>query len=155
MNTLLKKLNFKGQSTILVINCPKSLMTEIEDFKSYTNIITEVDTQDKTQFLMCFVTKLIEIEDLARKIPQYIVEDAIIWMCYPKGSSKNFTCEFNRDNGWAALGSMGLEPVRMVAIDDDWSGLRFRNVEKIKSITRRESYALTKEAKIRTSQKGK
>jgi hypothetical protein len=42
----------------------------------------------------------------------------------------------------------------MVAIDEDWSALRFRKVEFIKTITRRESYALTTEAKKRTTQKG-
>jgi hypothetical protein len=43
----------------------------------------------------------------------------------------------------------------MVAIDEDWSALRFRKVAFVKTITRRESYALTKEAKARTTQKGK
>jgi len=33
--------------------------------------------------------------------------------------------------------------------------LRFRKVEFIKTITRRESFAITKEAKKRTTQKGK
>jgi hypothetical protein len=41
-----------------------------------------------------------------------------------------------------------------VAIDEDWSALRFRRVNHIKNITRKESFALTKEAKERTSQKG-
>jgi hypothetical protein len=27
-------------------------------------------------------------------------EDAIVWFCYPKGSSKLYKCDFNRDNGW-------------------------------------------------------
>jgi len=39
----------------------------------------------------------------------------------------------------------------VVAIDKDWSVLRFRKVEFIKKITRRSSMALTKEAKKRTT----
>jgi hypothetical protein len=70
-------------------------------------------------------------------------------------TSKNYKCDINRDTGWTSLGNYNLEPVRQVAIDDDFSALRFRKVEFIKSITRRESFALTKEAKIRTTQKGK
>jgi hypothetical protein len=42
----------------------------------------------------------------------------------------------------------------MVAIDEDWSALRFRDVAFVKKITRRESFALTEEAKNRTTQKG-
>jgi hypothetical protein len=54
-----------------------------------------------------------------------------------------------------SLGKYNLEPVRQVSIDDDFSALRFRKVEFIKTITRRESFAITKEAKKRTTQKGK
>jgi hypothetical protein len=43
----------------------------------------------------------------------------------------------------------------MVAIDEDWSALRFRKVGYIKTITRRESFAMSKVAKERTTQKGK
>jgi hypothetical protein len=38
--------------------------------------------------------------------------DAIVWMAYPKGSSRTFRCEFNRDTGWAVLGAAGYEAVR-------------------------------------------
>ena len=38
----------------------------------------------------------------------------------------------NCDSGWPVLGAAGFEPVRMVAIDADWSALRFRRVEHIK-----------------------
>jgi hypothetical protein len=32
------------------------------------------------------------------------------------------------------LGEYNLEPVRQVAIDKDWSALRFRRVDKIKTL---------------------
>jgi hypothetical protein len=71
-----------------------------------------------------------------------------------QGTSKKYRCEFNRDTGWAAVAAHNLETVRMVAIDEDWSALRFRDVAFVKKITRRESFALTEEAKNRTTQKG-
>jgi hypothetical protein len=40
--------------------------------------------------------------------------DAILWMVYPKGTSKKYRCEFNRDSGWAVLAAAGFQPVRMV-----------------------------------------
>ncbi|HEX3836066.1 MAG TPA: hypothetical protein VHW25_03810 [Steroidobacteraceae bacterium] len=63
--------------------------------------------------------------------------DAILWMVYPKGTSKKYHCEFNRDCGWPILAAAGFEPVRMVAIDADWSALRFRRVQFIKTTTRK------------------
>jgi hypothetical protein len=83
-----------------------------------------------------FVTTLDEIETCARQLALRIHGDAIIWMCYPKKSSKAYTCNFNRDTGWAPLGKLGLEPVRQVAIDQDWSALRFRKIEFIPCMTR-------------------
>ena len=77
--------------------------------------------------------------------------DAVIWFAYPKGSSKKYTCEFNRDTGWAELAKAGYEPVRQVAIDEDWSALRFRKVEHIKTMTR--SFAATEAGKAKARPK--
>jgi len=72
-----------------------------------------------------------------------------LWFCYPKGTSKKYKCDFNRDTGWETLGNYNLEGVRQVAIDEDWSALRFRKIEHIKTLTRRESFAISKEGKER------
>ncbi len=48
------------------------------------------------------------------------------------------------------LGNAGFEPVRQVAIDDDWSALRFRRTEYIKSFTRSNTMALSPEGKRRS-----
>src|SRR5262249_2763485 len=69
--------------------------------------------------------------------------DAIVWLAYPKGTSKKYKSQINRDNGWNALGREGFEPVRMVAIDQDWSALRFRRVEFIKNMRRPKEYRYT------------
>jgi len=45
------------------------------------------------------------------------------------------------------MGKAGFEPVRMVAIDEDWSALRFRRVEFIKTMNRPEDVRLTKKKK--------
>ena len=73
--------------------------------------------------------------------------DALLWFAYPKGSSKRYTCDFNRDTGWTVLGEAGYEPVRQVAIDEDWSALRFRRVEYIKSFKREPKHAISDKGK--------
>ena len=45
------------------------------------------------------------------------------------------------------MGEAGFEPVRMVAIDEDWSALRFRRAEFIKNMTRPEEYRYSEHAK--------
>jgi hypothetical protein len=154
MTALFKKLNFKEHASIVVINHPVSFEMELAEMKNHTTIYKKFKQVKEATFMICFVSKQNEIEQIATVLKTILKDDAILWFCYPKASSKNYTCDFNRDTGWASLGKINLEPVRQVAIDADWSALRFRNVAFIKTITRKESYALTSEAKKRTTQQG-
>jgi hypothetical protein len=155
MTPLFKKLNYKNQEEIIVLNAPQSFEWELSEMKANTAVFTRLEKVESVCFIMCFVTTQTEIADFFAAINPKLNGDTTIWVCYPKSSSKNYTCNFNRDNGFSSAGEYGLEPVRQVAIDNDWSGLRFRKVEYILKITRRESFALTPEAKKRTSNKGK
>ena len=155
MTPLFKKLNYKEQPNIVAINSPKTFDNELEEMSKTATIIKNKTDVVETEFAICFVTTENEIDGFISSMYQKLKGDAIVWLCYPKMTSKNYKCDFNRDTGWTGLGKYNLEPVRQVAIDDDFSALRFRKVEFIKSITRRESFALTKEAKKRTTQKGK
>ena len=154
MTPLLKKLNFKGQEQLLVLNSPGSFFGEIKEMKSVATVVTDLEEILCIEFLIAFVTNKMEIENLVRSIDRKLIGDVILWICYPKASSKKYSCDFNRDTGFEILGEFDFEGVRQVAIDEDWSALRFRKVHHIKNITRKESFALTKEAKERTSQKG-
>nr|WP_315157834.1 hypothetical protein [uncultured Flavobacterium sp.] len=150
MTPLFKKLNFKNHKAILVLNGPASFVSEKEVMASETIFYINESEIDSIDFLMVFVTKLQEIETAITTLFPKISGDAIVWFCYPKGSSKKYKCEFNRDNGWAVLGSFGFEPVRMVAVDEDWSALRFRKTTYIKTLTRSSSFAISADGKART-----
>jgi hypothetical protein len=63
--------------------------------------------------------------------------DGILWFCYPKKSSKKYKSELSRDFGWKVLNDSGLDGIRLVSIDEDWSAFRFRNKKYIKSISER------------------
>lgn len=151
MTPLFKKLNFKSHQNIVAINSPESFEIELSQMASISKIYKKVI---ETDFAMIFATKQTDVDRNVIEIFPKLIGDAVLWICYPKGTSKKYKCEFNRDSGWEILGTLGMEPVRQVAIDEDWSALKFRKVENIKTITRAESMALTEEAKNRTSQKG-
>lgn len=155
MTPLFKKLNFKDQKSIIALNYPPTFESELAGMKDFAVITKDLQAAKEIEFVIVFVTMQSEVDNFVKEINAKLKGDAVIWFCYPKGTSKNYKCDFNRDTGWTSFGELGLEPVRMVAIDDDWSALRFRKVEFIKKITRRESFALTAEAKKRTTQKGK
>ncbi len=154
MTALFKKLNFKAHASIVVLNAPDSFMLELTGMSSITHIFHNVNDEPSITFAMAFATKQVEIDVFIQEINKNVVGDAIVWLCYPKGSSKKYTCEFNRDTGWTSVGALGYEPVRGVAIDEDWSALRFRKVNFIKKITRAVTHTLTTEGKERTTNKG-
>jgi hypothetical protein len=154
MNPIFKKLNYKNQEQVYIINPPDSFKKDMDDLNDLTTIKTTLVRSKKIEFVLAFVTKQKEVDDLAKKISPLMEEDGLLWFAYPKGSSKKYTCEFNRDTGWIALGKFGWEPVRMVAIDEDWSALRFRKAEHVKKMTRSSALSDTGKRKIAAA-KGK
>jgi len=133
MPTIFEKLNLKDQPEILILNAPASFEPELAALQGVT-IQRAVQAVNKISFSLAFVSRQQEVNDLAAAIAPKVQGDAVIWFAYPKGTSKKFKCEFNRDTGWEMLRQAGFEGVRMVAIDEDWSALRFRRVEYIKSL---------------------
>ncbi len=119
-----------------------------------TQVVKFIEQAGEIEFALVFVLDQVAIENFIYSIQPKLAADPIVWIAYPKASSKKYTCAFNRDTGFGILGEYGFEGVRQVAIDEDWSALRFRKVNHIKNITRKESFALTNETKERTSQKG-
>ena len=131
MATTFEKLNLKGRNEILVLNAPGSFEPEIAKLKGITVNRNLADVREVC-FMLAFVTKQEEISNLARILSTKAEGDALLWFAYPKGTSKRYKCEFNRDNGWASLRAVGFDSVRQIAIDEDWSALRFRRSAFIK-----------------------
>ena len=148
MTPLFKKLNLCDQERILVLNAPSSFEPEL-DALDPIEVIRESKRIMFISFAIFFVTKFTEVTS-ASKLLQKFKDDPVIWFAYPKASSKNYTCEFNRETGWAAVGDAGFEAVRQVAIDADWSALRFRRTEFIKTLSRDKSRAVSAEGRSRS-----
>jgi hypothetical protein len=153
MNAIFKKLNYKDQDKIYVINAPKSFDKETDEMQTITALKATIGAAKEVEFFLAFVTKQKEVDDLTNKVAPLIKGDGLLWFAYPKGSSKRYKCEFNRDNGWNELGKQGFEPVRMVAIDEDWSALRFRKAENIKTMTRGFAMSETGKKKVAAEKK--
>ncbi|MFO0590151.1 MAG: hypothetical protein U0441_21595 [Polyangiaceae bacterium] len=141
MPILQDKLNLKDQSRILVLHAPDTFAPELA--LPGVDVFTAWEPGLTAPFILVFCTKKAQVDSLAGPMASAAVGDALLWFAYPKGSSKRYKCDFNRDNGWGALGEQGFEPVRLVAIDEDWSALRFRRAGFIKTMTR--SFAMSEE----------
>jgi hypothetical protein len=135
MASVFQKLNLKAQREIAVFNVPASFepqLAQLMDIKILRNPKKPV----AIQFALAFATQQAELDRLSRILAAGAEGDALLWFAYPKGSSTRYTCEFNRDTGWDVIRERGFDSVQQVAIDEDWSALRFRRVEYIKDSVR-------------------
>lgn len=129
--SVFEKLNFKDQKEILVVNPPASFSGEVRGLRG-VDVRTRVEQIQRIVFALIFVMRQAEVDRYAAAVAAKTDGDALLWFAYPKGTSKKYTCDFNRDTGWASLRKLGFDTVRQIAIDEDWSALRFRRVEFIK-----------------------
>jgi len=131
MNTVFDKLNLKDQPQILVTNAPPSFESELARLNGIS-VQRDPKKVRSVDFALAFVTRKAEVDAISKAVAGKLNGDAVLWFAYPKGTSKRYKCDFNRDSGWEAIRAAGFDTVRLVAIDEDWSALRFRRNEFIR-----------------------
>ena len=136
MTATFDKLNLKDHKTVVVINSPPSFEDELRQLKGVT-IVRETQGLSSVEFAIAFVVQREEVDSAARALIRKSAADATLWFAYPKGTSKTMKSELNRDTGWDVLHRAGFDTVRLVAIDADWSALRFRRKKHIGSTGKR------------------
>jgi hypothetical protein len=123
--------------SLVVLNHPASFKPQVKELTADH----EVHTSD---FFLSFVTAQEQLQPIASYIQAHTSGDTVVWFAYPKKSSKKYKSDLTRDVGFEELGGVGgFEVISSVAIDEDWSALRFRREEFVKSMTRRNSIAAT------------
>jgi hypothetical protein len=151
MMHVFEKLQLKDHSVIVVLDAPASFEPEIDALDNVR--VHRAVPRAAVSFALAFVTTQANVDAHAKALAKRAEGDAAIWFAYPKGSSKRYKSDLKRDNSWQVLGDLGFEPVRMVAIDEDWSALRFRRAEFIKTMKRDASHALSKAGKARAKKR--
>ena len=139
---LFAKLNLKDQQEIFVLNAPDSFEAELGRLHG-VSVRRNVSAGSRLAFVLSFVTRQPEVDALAKSLSSKVEGDAVVWFAYPKGSSKRYKSELSRDKSWRALGTAGFVPVRMVAVDEDWTAVRFRRAEFIKTMKRDAVHAMS------------
>lgn len=147
--TLLSKLQHPG-GQVVVLNAPPEFQVVMDKWRSEGLPVSQRRTPG-SQFVLAFVHNCGEIERNAGAIITSVGADGVLWFAYPKKSSTRYRSDIGRDNSWAVVGRMGFEGVRQVAIDDDWTAIRFRHVDSIRSLTRDPARALSDAGKARVA----
>ena len=126
MTAVFKKLNYKDQDPILVLTAPATFEGELGAMTSNAKVHHAAQPGTRYGFVLAFAPMKADLLKAAKGVLRAIEDGAVVWFAYPKQTSKSYTSDLNRDLCWEALKPLGLQPVRQVAIDDDWSALRFK-----------------------------
>jgi hypothetical protein len=87
-------------------------------------------------FVQVFATRRSEIHGFARRLSKYAAPNALVWISYPKKTSK-LAGNLSRDVIRKVMSGAGCRAVSIVAIDEVWSALRFRQTDRVDSRLKR------------------
>ena len=87
-------------------------------------------------FVQVFATRLSEINRFAQRLSKHAAPNALVWISYPKKTSK-LKGNLSRDVIRKAMSGTGWRAVSIVAIDEVWSALRFRPAGQVGSRVKR------------------
>jgi hypothetical protein len=122
MKDTIKKLKFKDTPT--VINAPADWE------KEFVKLGFKTVLEKKSTNTLVFINNNKEYLDFLNKQLKNIEPDSVLWFAYPKGTSKIKT-DINRDTIRVTGEEFNITTVTAVSIDDTWSALRFRPIDKV------------------------
>lgn len=129
--SLLQKMKIDPGQLFYLLHAPESLAEQL----TTADTVTRVGKNDQPAQVLVFARDRKEVADKVMQLPELLAPDARFWIAYPKKSGTVPT-DISRDAGWEALREAGFEPVTLVALDADWSALRFREKERIRKMVR-------------------
>ena len=126
---LIKKLLIKPGMRLAVLNAPGGYLENLVPLPDGAQL---ADDPDGTfDFVQLFIKNRGEYDRLGSAALSAVKPDGLLWICYPKKTS-GVESDLDRDVVWKMLEPTGLRPVTQVVVDEVWSALRFRPVEKVK-----------------------
>lgn len=117
---LIKKLGIRPDSKVLFINEPASIYRDL-------GLLPQDDRNVKSHefdYVHFFTTRKSDLEKFFKQVKKILKKDGSLWISWPKKSS-NVKSDID-ENLIREIGlKEGLVDVKVAAIDDTWSGLKF------------------------------
>jgi hypothetical protein len=119
-----EKMLIKPRARLLFVNPPENILELLGNLPSGVEIIS-ADTSTQPDLVLAFIANQAELENLLLPLKARLAREGILWLAYHKQTSQVKT-DINRDTLWRYVEPFGLSPTRQIAIDEDWSALRFK-----------------------------
>lgn len=120
---LARKLGLKSGFHALWYQRPDHYLDLFADFPEGVVELAE-PTPEAADFIHLFVAHWEELQEIAVEYKAALKKNGLLWVSWPKGKSKIPT-DLKRDPIREYLLDLGLVDVKVAAVDEDWSGLKF------------------------------
>ncbi|MEO6547182.1 MAG: YdeI/OmpD-associated family protein [Ferruginibacter sp.] len=128
--SLLEKLQLKDEKNLLIQGLPSTVEKQFVKI-SFAKNVTPLLKARKIEFALVFAISHKQLKDILRDVVPALHENAKLWVAYPKVSSK-IVSDLTRECHWECITQHGFEGVRLIALDNIWSAMRFKKLEKIR-----------------------
>lgn len=118
-NTLLKKLHIKEEYSVLLMNSNPLVHPLFEGVRIELSV---TDDQDYDSVIL-FTRNEEELRKWVPEASDLPKKDGQLWLSYPKKSG-DIDTDLNRDITWKAVKAFGMEPVRLISMNENWSSMR-------------------------------
>jgi hypothetical protein len=117
-NSTAQKLRIKESFSLLTINAPNEFKKEIGDLPAGVKISDDIKNYDQVHW---FVMNKAQLDKELNKVLKLISDGIVLWIYYPKGTSKLQT-DLTRDKGWDNLLKHDeLTWISLISFNDTWS----------------------------------
>jgi hypothetical protein len=118
---LARKLGIKDGSRIFLLNAPGNYLQLVAPLPAGVQVAHQITSH--TDIVHIFSTKKEELSQALRTSLQKMRPDGMIWLSWPKKSSKVPT-DITEDTIREVALPLGLVDIKVCAVDDVWSGLK-------------------------------
>ena len=122
---LAKKLGVKAGYKVGLVNAPQGIAAKFTVLPEGATVSEKAGKG--SDIVVGFLRKEAELAKVAEAGQKALKPEGVLWMCYLKGGAKVGT-DLNRDSLWRAAKPLGLEANSQIALDDEWSAMRFKKV---------------------------
>ncbi len=84
MDSIFKKLQFKNQGRVLLLNSPEEFSAHVEAMAGLTEIHQQILAGNKYRFVLIFVKSSNDILEYFKFLNENLEEDPFLWFAYPK-----------------------------------------------------------------------
>jgi hypothetical protein len=120
MSELIRKLGIREGARLYVYKAPEAVLEEMKRL----NDLHWVGSGEQADYIHIFVFELDELLSLLDGCVEYLANNGMLWVSWPKKAS-GVNTNLNREVVREILLETGLVDTKVCAVDDTWSGLKF------------------------------